>query len=289
MRIGNLDGRLTLFRDGGAVDVEQASGGAFPADPQAVYRRWDEFCRWAAQNPGTPQPYSPEKLGPPAPRPEQVFGIGANYRGHAAEGGLEVPQWPMVFTKYVSSFAAPTGVVTLPTDTVDWEVELVVVVARTAFHVPAAQGWDYVAGLTLGQDLSERTTQLLGQLPQMSMGKSFPGFSPTGPFLVTPDEFDDPGDLQLSCLLNDDVMQKASTAELVHSVPKLIGELSSVLPLGPGDVIFTGTPEGVGTTRKPPRYIQPGDVLVSRLEGVGEMRHTFVAASAQTPSPRKDA
>jgi 2,4-didehydro-3-deoxy-L-rhamnonate hydrolase len=253
-----------------------------------VYRRWDEFSQWAAQQPGVPQPYSADKLGPPAPRPEQVFGIGANYRSHAAEGGLEVPEWPMVFTKYVSSFAAPTGVVTLPADTVDWEVELVVVVARTAFHVPPERGWDYVAGLTLGQDLSERTTQLLGQLPQMSMGKSFPGFSPTGPFLVTPDEFDDPGDLQLSCLLNDEVMQKASTADLVHSVPTLIGELSSVLPLSPGDVIFTGTPEGVGHTRKPPRYIQPGDVLVSRLEGVGEMRHTFVAALAQTPSSRKD-
>ena len=101
-----------------------------------MYGRWDEFCQWAAQQRGTPEPYSPEKLGPPAPRPEQVFGIGANYRSHAAEGGLEVPEWPMVFTKYVSSFAAPTGVVTLPADTVDWEVELVVVVARTAFHVP---------------------------------------------------------------------------------------------------------------------------------------------------------
>ena len=289
MRIGNLDGRLTLFRDGGAVDVEQASGGVFSEDPQAVYRRWDEFCQWAAQQPGVPQPYSADKLGPPAPRPEQVFGIGANYRSHAAEGGLEVPEWPMVFTKYVSSFAAPTGVVTLPADTVDWEVELVVVVGRTAFHVHRDQGWDHVAGLTLGQDLSERTTQLLGQLPQMSMGKSFPGFSPTGPFLVTPDEFDDPENLQLSCLLNEDVMQKASTADLVHTVPKLIAELSSVLPLSPGDVIFTGTPEGVGHTRKPPRYIRPGDVLVSRLEGVGEMRHTFVAAYAQTPSSRKDA
>jgi 2,4-didehydro-3-deoxy-L-rhamnonate hydrolase len=180
-------------------------------------------------------------------------------------------------------------VITLPTDTVDWEVELVVVVGRTAFHVPAEHGWSYVAGLTLGQDLSERTTQLLGQLPQMSMGKSFPGFSPTGPYLVTPEEFDDPDSLQLSCLLNEDVVQKASTAELVHSVPKLIAELSSVLPLSPGDVIFTGTPEGVGTTRKPPRYIRPGDVLVSRLDGVGEMRHTFVAASPQTPSPGKDA
>jgi 2,4-diketo-3-deoxy-L-fuconate hydrolase len=288
MRIGNLDGRLTLFHDGGAVDVAEASEEQFSPDPQAVFARWDEFRQWAAQNPGTPRPFSLEALGPPVPRPEQVFGIGANYRNHAAEGGLEVPDWPMVFTKYVSSFAAPTGVVTLPAETVDWEVELVVVVARTAFRVPTEQGWDYVAGLTLGQDLSERTIQLLGQLPQMSMGKSFPGFSPTGPFLVTPDEFDDPSDLQLSCLLNGDVMQKASTAELVHTVPMLIAELSSVLPLSPGDVIFTGTPEGVGHVRKPPRYLQPGDVLVSRLEGVGEMRHTFVADSAQTPSPRKE-
>src|SRR5260370_40280759 len=98
MRIGNLDGRLTLFRDGGAVDVAQASGELFPADPQAVYRRWDEFRRWAAKNPGTPRPYSLEKLGPPAPPPEHVFGIRANYRGHAAEGGLQVQDSPMVFT-----------------------------------------------------------------------------------------------------------------------------------------------------------------------------------------------
>ena len=288
MRIGNLDGRLTLFRDGGAVDVAETSGEQFSADPQAVYQRWDEFRQWAATNPGTPQQFSVGSLGAPAPRPEQVFGIGANYRAHAAEGGIEVPEWPMVFTKWVSSFAPPTGVVSLPADTVDWEVELVVVMARTAFHVPAEQGWDYVAGLTLGQDLSERTTQLLGQFPQMGMGKSFPGFSPTGPYLVTPDEFDAPDDLQLSCLLNGDVMQKASTADLVHSVPMLIAELSSVLPLGPGDVIFTGTPEGVGMTRTPPRYLRPGDVLVSRLEGVGEMHHTFVADSTPTSSSRKD-
>ena len=181
------------------------------------------------QEPGHTPALLPRPARPPAPRPEEVFGIGANYRAHAAEGGLEVPEWPMVFTKYVSSFASATGVITLPTDTVDWEVELVVVVGRTAFHVPAEHGWSYVAGLTLGQDLSERTTQLLGQLPQMSMGKSFPGFSPTGPYLVTPEEFDDPDNLQLSCLLDGDVVQKASTADLVHSVPTLIAELSSVL------------------------------------------------------------
>jgi hypothetical protein len=106
-----------------------------------------------------------------------------------------------------------------------------------------------------------------GQL--CSMGKSFPGFSPTGPYLVTPDEFEDPGSLQLSCSVNGDVMQKASTADLIFSVPALIAELSAVLPLAPGDVIFTGTPEGVGAARKPPRYLQPGDELVSRIEGIG--------------------
>jgi 2-keto-4-pentenoate hydratase/2-oxohepta-3-ene-1,7-dioic acid hydratase in catechol pathway len=281
MRIGNLNGRLQLFRGGGAVDVEQASAGRFAADPQAVYERWDEFCQWASQEPGTPRPYAVTDLGPPAPRPAQSFGIGANYRSHAAEGGVEVPEWPMVFAKFVSSFTGPTGVITLPAETVDWEVELVVVIGRRAFHVADDDGWSYVAGVTVGQDLSERSTQLRGPMPQMSMGKSFPGFSPTGPYLVTPDEFNDPNDLQLSCTLNGDVMQKASTADLVHNVPVLIGELSEVLPLEPGDVIFTGTPEGVGFTRKPPRLLRPGDELISRIEGVGEMRHSFAASSGE--------
>ncbi|MHB8689976.1 MAG: fumarylacetoacetate hydrolase family protein [Solirubrobacteraceae bacterium] len=277
MRVGNLAGRLTLFTKEGAIDVERASDGRFAADPQAVYDRWPEFSRWASSGGGDPQPFSVDDLRAPVPRPAQVFAIGANYRAHAAEGGLDVPEWPMVFTKFVSSFTGPTGEIALPGPTVDWEAELVVVIGRSAYHVPSASGWEHVAGLTAGQDLSERTMQLRGEYPQMGLAKSYPGFSPTGPYLVTPDEFEDPDRLALGCFVNGETMQQASTADLVFSVPALIAELSAVLPLEPGDVIFTGTPAGVGMVRNPPRFLRPGDQLSTYIEGIGEMRHTFVA------------
>jgi len=279
VRIANLSGRLALITDAGAIDVAKASAGRFWSDPQRVYERWFDFVEWAADAPPSAAvPFSPEQLGPPAPRPAQVFGIGANYRSHAAEGGLDVPEWPMVFTKYVSSFTGPVGEIELPSDAVDWEVELVFVVAQLARNVPAERGWDYVAGLTVGQDLSEREVQLRGEIPQMSMGKSLPGFSPMGPFLVTPDSLPDPDVLEISCSVDGETVQQASTGDLVFSVPALVAELSAMVPLLPGDVVFTGTPAGVGLARRPPRFLQPGEQLVSRIEGVGEMRHTFRSA-----------
>jgi 2-keto-4-pentenoate hydratase/2-oxohepta-3-ene-1,7-dioic acid hydratase in catechol pathway len=276
-----LSGRLALIIDAGAIDVEEASAGRFASDPQRVYERWFEFVEWAADAapPSSAVPFSAEQLGPPAPRPAQVFGIGANYRSHAAEGGLDVPEWPMVFTKYVSSFTGPVGEIELPSDAVDWEVELVFVVAQMARDVPAERGWEYVAGLTVGQDLSEREIQLRGEIPQMSLGKSLPCFSPMGPFLVTPDSLADRDALAISCSVDGETMQQGSTGDLVFSVPALVAELSAMVPLLPGDVVFTGTPAGVGLARRPPRFLQPGEQLVSRIEGLGEMRHTFRSAA----------
>jgi 2-keto-4-pentenoate hydratase/2-oxohepta-3-ene-1,7-dioic acid hydratase in catechol pathway len=276
-----LSGRLALIIDAGAIDVEEASAGRFASDPQRVYERWFEFVEWAADAapPSSAVPFSAERLGPPAPRPAQVFGIGANYRSHAAEGGLDVPEWPMVFTKYVSSFTGPVGEIELPSDAVDWEVELVFVVAQMARDVPAERGWEYVAGLTVGQDLSEREIQLRGEIPQMSLGKSLPGFSPMGPFLVTPDSLPDRDALAISCSVDGETVQQGSTGDLVFSVPALVAELSAMVPLLPGDVVFTGTPAGVGLARRPPRFLQPGEQLVSRIEGLGEMRHTFRSAA----------
>jgi 2,4-didehydro-3-deoxy-L-rhamnonate hydrolase len=276
VRIANLSGRLVLVTDAGAIDVESASAGRFSSDPQRVYGRWFEFVEWAEKTPSwEPVPIDREQLGPPAPRPAQVFGIGANYHDHAAEGGLEAPEWPMVFTKFVSSFTGPVGEIELPSDAVDWEVELVFVIARFARNVPMERGWDFVAGLTVGQDLSEREVQLRGEIPQMSIGKSLPGFSPMGPYLVTPDSLPEPDVLEISCSVDGETVQQGSTADLVFSVPALVAELSAMVPLLPGDVVFTGTPAGVGLTRTPPRFLQPGEELVSRIEGIGEMRHTF--------------
>jgi 2,4-diketo-3-deoxy-L-fuconate hydrolase len=285
MRIGNLAGRLTVFTEHGAVDVEQTSAGEFSADPQAIYPRWEEFRRWwAGHAPRTDDavPFAQKDLGAPAPHPTQVLAIGLNYRDHAAEAGFAIPDSPTVFTKFVSSFTGPIGDIVLAGPTVDCEVELVAVIGERARNVAVEDGWSHIAGLTLGQDISERTVQLAGPAPQFSLGKSFPGFSPTGPWLVTPDELAERDEIQLGCSVNGESVQKGSSADLVFSIPELVARLSAVLPLEPGDVIFTGTPAGVGVVRKPQRFLSAGDELVSYARGIGEMRHRFVSAMAST-------
>ncbi|MFF2924110.1 fumarylacetoacetate hydrolase family protein [Streptomyces celluloflavus] len=279
MRIANFSGRLVLIADHRAIDVEQASGGLFSADPQAVYERWAEFRAWAGQAElPTGTAFAPSALGSPAPAPRQLLAIGLNYRDHASESGFAAPEGlPPVFTKYVSSITGPVTEVTLPPGGhTDWEIELVAVIGKRAERVSEADAWSHVAGLTAGQDISERVVQLAGPAPQFSLGKSFPGFAPMGPLLVTPDEFTDPDDLELRCAINGEEVQKGRTRDLIFSVPALIAGLSAVLPLLPGDVIFTGTPAGVGLGRDPQRWLAPGDELVSAIEGIGELRQTFL-------------
>jgi 2-keto-4-pentenoate hydratase/2-oxohepta-3-ene-1,7-dioic acid hydratase in catechol pathway len=279
MRVLNLNGRLSLDRGNVAVDVETASGGLFAADVQGVYDRWDEFCAWAREYDGpADRSYTERDLGAPAPRPGAVYAIGLNYREHALEAGMQLPEQPMVFTKFPAAVTGPYDDIVLPSENVDWEVELVAVIGRPARHVAAADGWSYVAGLTAGQDISERVVQLSGPPPQQyNIGKSFEGFAPIGPALVTLDEFADPGDVGIACSLDGTQMQKARTGDLVFSIPELVAYLSSVLPLRPGDLIFTGTPSGIGWTRNPRRMIAPGEELLTYMDTIGEMRNRFVA------------
>ncbi|HTZ92563.1 MAG TPA: fumarylacetoacetate hydrolase family protein [Streptosporangiaceae bacterium] len=281
MRIATIRQRLCLISDGGAIDVATASGGRFGPDPAGVFPHWQEFADWAGSATlPAPVPFAVESLGSPSPSPRQVFGIGLNYSEHIAESGLPKPEAaPPVFTKFASCITGPRGEITLPAGGhTDWEVELVVVIGRTAAHVPASTAWDYVAGLSVGQDVSERTLQMAGNPPQFSLGKSYPGFGPVGPWLVTPDEFSNPDDLELGCSVNGVEMQKGRTRDLIFTVCDLIEQLSAIITLLPGDLIFTGTPSGVGMGRNPQRWLAPGDVLTSYIEGIGEMRHTFVAA-----------
>ena len=285
MRLANLAGRLVVITgDAGheiACDVEKHSGGRFGASPQAIYDDWDAFTAWA----GTTQwdsgiPVVPGDLGSPAPAPRQVLGIGLNYRDHAAESGFAAPaSQPPVFTKFPSCITGPRGDITLPDGGhTDWEVELVAVIGRRAERVSEADALSFVAGYSVGQDVSERILQLAATPPQFSLGKSLPGFGPIGPWLVTLDEFANPDDLGLECSVNGEQMQHGRTSDLIFPVSALVATLSATLPLLPGDVIFTGTPSGVGLGRTPPRWLAPGDELVSRIEGIGELRHRFVAA-----------
>jgi 2,4-diketo-3-deoxy-L-fuconate hydrolase len=282
MRLLNVRGRLQLQAADRLIDVQSASAGRFSADPQAVYERWAEFQGWASTGPigdcrdGVANA-RPACLDAPVPRPRQVFAIGLNYTDHADESGFAVPTDPIVFTKFVSSFTGPAGDIHLPPGKVDWEIELVVVIGSPASRVSEDQAWRHVAGVTVGQDLSERTSQLRGPAPQFSLSKSFPGFTPMGPAVVTADELPDPDDIAITCEVNGEVVQDGRTGDMIFAVPELIARLSRVVTLLPGDVIFTGTPPGVGMGRRPERYLQPGDSLTSRIEGVGEMQHRLIA------------
>ena len=255
-----------------------ASGGLFEPEPTLVYDRWEAFADWAHEAGPTPdQPLHHADLDAPVDRPRQVFGIGLNYLDHAAEAGVKVPSSPTVFTKFPTCLAGPTSTITLPSLTVDWEVELVVVIGREAVAVSEDNAWSHVAGVTVGQDISERTVQLAGPVPQFSLGKSYPGFGPIGPWVVTPDELANPDDLELSCSVEGRVLQKGRTSEMVFSVPELVARLSAVCRLLPGDLIFTGTPPGVGMARKPQEWLQPGTRLVSEIKGIGTMKNDIVA------------
>jgi 2-keto-4-pentenoate hydratase/2-oxohepta-3-ene-1,7-dioic acid hydratase in catechol pathway len=221
-------------------------------------------------------PVDTHALEAPSPAPRQIFAVGLNYRDHVAEAGQTPSAAPSIFTKFVTSLTGPSAQLVLPSDSVDWEVELVAIIGRVAKEVTEAQAWDHVAGLTVGQDYSERVVQTAGSVPQFSLGKSYPGFSPTGPWLVTPDEFADPDDLALDCTVNGKTMQKSRTSELIFSVPQLVAYLSSITPLLAGDIIFTGTPAGVGVARTPQVYLRPGDEVVSTIEGIGSLHQRAV-------------
>jgi len=281
MKLINLKGRLALVRDGGALDVETASNGQFGPDPQSVYDQWPEFVIWAQTASGHIAGYDTGDLESPVPRPPQVFAIGLNYTEHAAESGFVKPDHPVVFTKYRSSFTGPVSQVQIPVGgNVDWEVELVVVIGQKAHQVPVEDAWSYVAGVTVGQDISERLSQHRGPAPQFGLAKSFPGFSPMGPAVVTPDELDDPDDLELGCSIDGEVVQKGRTSQLIFPVPELISRLSQTVTLLPGDVIWTGTPSGVGAGRTPQRFLAPGSHLQSYIAGVGQLDQTFAAVQA---------
>ncbi|OQR61606.1 hypothetical protein B6E66_23485 [Streptomyces maremycinicus] len=283
MRLASSAGRALLVLDTTddgflGLDVHKASNGRFPADIQQLFPLWDELRSWAASVDSPAQAAFVElaALECPVPRPGQVFAIGLNYAEHGVESGLGCAKdaVPPVFTKFRSSFALPFGELPLRSETVDWEVELIVVISRAADHVQATEAYQYVAGYAVGQDYSDRALQFVGAAPQFSLAKSFPGYGPVGPWIVTGDEVGDACDLQIASEVNGEPMQRARTSEMLWTVPELIEALSAISPLAPGDVIFTGTPAGIGATRIPPRFLTPGDVVVSSIEGIGAIRQT---------------
>lgn len=245
----------------GDAGMTQASSAIAKADPAAHGQALDDVT-----------------LLPPVVRPGKVIALGRNYAAHAKEGGAEPPEYPMLFHKTHTSLLGAGGTVRIPagTNRVDYEAELAVIIGKTCKNVEEADAFEYIAGYCAANDVTARDWQRL--TTQFTAGKMVDTFGPLGPALVTKDEVPDPGNLSIKSILNGDVMQDGNTKMMIFSVPFLVSYISKISTLEPGDVILTGTPEGVGYARKPPVYLKEGDVITIEVEGLGTLTNPIANA-----------
>jgi 2-keto-4-pentenoate hydratase/2-oxohepta-3-ene-1,7-dioic acid hydratase in catechol pathway len=273
--------RAALLRGEHYVDL-QATDPALPASLRQLLEQGPaalQAADQAAQRPGAVTvPAAAAKLLPPIPDPPKIVCLGLNYRDHAAESGAPIPREPVLFSKYATALIGPGDAIVLPpvSQEVDYEAELVVVVGKQGRNIKPEAAMPYVAGYTIGHDVSARDWQLKKDGKQWMVGKTFDTFAPTGPLLVTADEVPDPHRLAIRLRLNGQTVQDSNTGQMIFSVAATVAYLSQVFTLQPGDLIFTGTPPGVGFARKPPVFLKPGDVTEVEIEGLGVLRNPVV-------------
>lgn len=275
-RLVNVDGRAALAADGHYYDVGEISGGAVGSEPLLALSAPSELSVLSGQlaDRAPTGTLAGATLLAPVPNPPQCFGIGLNYRKHAEEANMTIPDVPMVFTKFPSCIAAHDADIVLRSNFVDYEGELVAVIGEPGKDIAVEDGWRHVAGLCIGQDVSDRAVQLASATPQFNLGKSFDTFGPLGPMIVSPDALADPGALRLTTHVNGEVRQDETTADLIFDVPALVSYLSHITSLQTGDVIFTGTPGGVGLVNG--LFLHDGDEVVTTIEGLGTMTNRCV-------------
>jgi 2-keto-4-pentenoate hydratase/2-oxohepta-3-ene-1,7-dioic acid hydratase in catechol pathway len=273
--------RAAILKGSSFIDLH-ATDATLPTSVRQLLAEGTATLRKAAQAADHPDAVRHDsarvKFLPPVPDPAKVICIGLNYRDHAAESGVPVPAEPVMFTKFTTALIGHDDQIVLPpvSKKVDYEAELVIVVGKRGKNIKADQAAGYVAGYTIGHDVSARDWQLEKEGKQWTIGKTFDTFAPIGPVLVTADEVSDPKNLPICLRLNGKVMQDSNTKQMVFDAAALLAYLSQVLTLEPGDLIFTGTPPGVGFARKPPVFLQPGDVAEVEIEGLGILRNTVV-------------
>jgi 2-keto-4-pentenoate hydratase/2-oxohepta-3-ene-1,7-dioic acid hydratase in catechol pathway len=280
IRVGpaGLERPGVLHSNGERVDVS-----AFVADYDERFFGTDGPARlalWLERQKALPRFAANERLGPPLARPGKIVCVGLNYVLHAKESGVALPTEPVLFFKATTAVTGPQDPVVIPygSQKTDWEVELAVVIGAVARRVTEADALKHVAGYVLHNDYSEREWQL-ERGGQWVKGKSADTFAPLGPWIATADEVPDPQALDLWLKLNGQVMQQSTTRDMAFGVAQLVSYISRFMTLLPGDVISTGTPSGVGLGQKPPRYLQPGDVVELGIAGLGEQRQVAEAAS----------
>ncbi len=287
MRLANRHGRAHIVLEDGFVDVATASAGRFSSRLDDLLTRLEELGEWWGESRAThsvdrvDDPARDAGLGPVVAAPSQIFAVGLNYHEHAREMGLPSPSTPMVFTKFSSSLAGTGSLIPRVSDTVDWESELVVVIGTGGRDLKGEAALEAIAGYCVGQDISDRDLQMAATPPQFSLGKSWPNFTVIGPWLTTRDEISDPQSLGVRCDVSEVTFQNSSTKDMVFSVVEIVEYLSRVVELRSGDLIFTGSPEGVGQGQKPPRFLEVGDEVVTRIDGLGTLFNRVVEPSSK--------
>jgi 2-keto-4-pentenoate hydratase/2-oxohepta-3-ene-1,7-dioic acid hydratase in catechol pathway len=278
MKLANVAGRASVIVDGRVVDVESASGGAISSDPMvladlSVHARLKTLSEAAvlAELPVLDE----STLGAPIPRPTKVIALALNYASHVIESGKTMPDEPHVMVKFPSSICGPFDTIIAPEGRpmIDFEAEIVLVVGKTCKAVSEEDGWDVIAGVMAGNDISDRGEQFRPPIKQFSMAKSYDTFGPTGPVLVTPDEFANRDDIGLDGWVDGLHTQTARSSDFIFSVGKQVAWLSRFATLNVGDLIFTGTTGGVGESRTPELWLTDGSVVETEVEGVGRMRN----------------
>lgn len=269
--------RLGALKNDHVVDLAAASQGKLPGDMRSFLELEDEGLTQAqtlVEQADPTHALDAVKLLAPIQNPSKIVAIGLNYMDHCREQNIEPPKLPSMFTKFTTAIIGPGDPIRWNpalTSKVDYEVELAVVMGRVTRRVSAANALDYVAGYTICNDVSARDLQLEVGDTQWVRGKSLDTFCPLGPWLVTRDEIPDPNNLNIRCLVNDRVLQDSTTAEMIFKIPYLIEFSSHAFTLLPGDIITTGTPDGVGVFRSPPIFLQEGDVVTVEIAGLGKL------------------
>ena len=272
-KLANIAGRAALVEGENYYDLETISNGDFDKDTTNALKNLDGLKALSSElNKAEPTGILKDaNIDAPVSTPKNCYAVGLNYRNHAEEAGMDIPSSPMVFTKHTTCLVGPNANIEMRSDHVDYEAELVAVIGIPGKDISKDKAWDHVAGLCVGQDVSDRTVQFSSKPPQFNLGKSFDTFGPMGPYLVSPDGLKDKDSLDIECKVNEEIRQKDNTNDLIFSVSSIISYLSEIVTLNTGDVIFTGTPGGVGVMEG--KFLNEGDIVTTSIEGIGTLKN----------------
>ena len=274
-KLGSFSGKAILIKDDNYYDIDTISNGDIASNSIEALSVTDKLNQLNEKldNFEPTGNINNINLDPPVV-PRNVFAVGLNYKKHAEESNMQIPSFPMVFTKHSTCISGPKSDICMKSDMVDYEAELVFVIGKGGKDISKEDAWQHVAGLCVGQDISDRPVQFHATPPQFNLGKSFDTFGPIGPYLVSTDLFDNKESLKLQCWVNDELRQETLTNDLIFDIPYLISYISEFITLNTGDVIFTGTPEGVGATQG--KFLKDGDILKTTIEGIGTLENKCI-------------